>query len=115
MTFCDEHNIKHSEFLDWPIDDRSKALAFQLEKASRCALCGTAEWEWEENKRAYYPIEEFCPGCYQKSMLQETAGQVPGTTVKLVPAKSQDHAKRLVSQRRKAERERPGQGRDSQA
>lgn len=98
--------IPHSEFLEWLPEDRAKALAFQIEKSSKCVLCGTAEWEWEENKRAYEPIEKFCMGCYLKSIAGEDSGSMAGTTVTLVPTSSVASAKRLVALKRKQEDER---------
>ena len=82
-----------------------------MEKAERCALCGTAGWEWEENRRAYTPVEHFCPGCYSKEALGESAGEMLGTTVRLVSSGSQEAARRLVQQRREAMRERRNEGR----
>jgi hypothetical protein len=70
-------------------------------------LCGTAEWEWEEDRRAYTPVEHFCLGCYLKEQLQEDAGQQAGTTVTLIPSKSLRHDEILVKQA-KAYRERRG-------
>ena len=86
MSYCFERGIPHSEFLDWDPEDRAKALAFALEQAQRCQMCGTAPWEWEENRFAYTPIEELCTGCYQKSVFSETSNKpLPGTTVVLKP------------------------------
>ncbi len=49
-------------------------------------MCGTAPWEWEENRFAYTPVEDFCQGCYQKSIYSDSQGKtLPGTNVKLVP------------------------------
>jgi len=86
MSFCNEKGIPHSEFLGWLPEDRAKAMAFQLEAALRCTMCGTAPWEWENNKYAYQATEEFCNGCYQKSVFSDTESKsLPGTNVKLVP------------------------------
>jgi len=86
MAFCNEKGIAHSKFLRWDPEDRAKALAYLLEQNARCTMCGTAEWEWEENKFAYTPVEEFCKGCYQKSVFSDQQGKsLPGTNVKLVP------------------------------
>jgi hypothetical protein len=86
MTYCFEHGIPHSKFLKWDPEDRAKTLAYALESAQRCSMCGTAGWEWEENRFAYTAIDEFCRGCYQKSMYSDTrSSSLPGTNVKLVP------------------------------
>lgn len=90
-------------------------MAFLLEKSDRCGLCGTAGWEWEENKRAYTPVEHFCPGCYAKEALGENAGEMLGTTVRLVSSGSQEAARRLVKMRREAALERQREGRQRQA
>ena len=86
MGFCNEHGIPHSEFLEWDPEDRAKALAYMSEQAIRCQLCGTAEWEWKENKFAFTAVEEFCQGCYQKQAFSDQQGSsLPGTNVKLIP------------------------------
>ncbi len=98
MGLCNEWGIPHSEFMEWQPDDRSKALAYAIEKGLKCGLCGTADWEWEEDKRSYTPIEHFCLGCYYKGQIEEEAGHQKGTTVQLVPTGSTAHQKRLVAQ-----------------
>ena len=86
MSYCYEHAIPHSVFLDWSGEDRAKTLAYALESSQRCQMCGTAGWEWEENRFAFTAIDEFCQGCYQKSMFSDTqSSSLPGTNVKLVP------------------------------
>ena len=87
MHFCDQAGIPHSEFLAWDQRDQAKQLAFMLEKAERCARCGTADWEWNEDNRAYEPVERLCWGCYHKEgMRQDSENTAPGVTVTLVPA-----------------------------
>lgn len=107
MSYCHEHAIPHSEFLQWDTEDRAKVLAYVLEQNARCSMCGTAPWEWEENKFAYTAVEDFCKGCYQKSIFNDTQGHsLPGTNVKLVPttpilrAKMQVTAKKRERMRR---------------
>lgn len=84
MALCDDYRIPHSEFLDWDLEDRAKALAYRVEKAERCSMCGTAPWEWEENKFAYMVEERHCRGCYMKHVSNEDKRRLPGTTVELV-------------------------------
>jgi hypothetical protein len=67
-------------------------------------LCGTARWEWEENKRAYVPVEQMCPGCYAKESLSEITGSSPGTTVRLVASGSREAAERIVRMKKEASR-----------
>jgi hypothetical protein len=100
MLICSEMGISHSEFLEWSGEDRAKAMAFQIEKAMKCAMCGTAEWEWDENRRAYEPVEKFCMGCYLKAITNEDAGALPGTTISLVPTSTVESAKRLTRLKR---------------
>lgn len=103
MSFCNEKGIPHSVFLEWDPEDRAKALAFIIEAGSRCTMCGTAPWEWEENKFAYTPVEEFCKGCYQKSVFQdtETNKTLPGTNVRLVPTTKQFRARQMLNLRKR--------------
>lgn len=100
LSFCSEHGIPHSEFLDWSAEDRAKALAFLVEKGLRCDLCGTAEWEWQQDRRAYEPVEKFCMGCYLKHMANEGSNSMPGTTIALAPTRGTKAAKRRVKERR---------------
>lgn len=103
MTFCNEQAMPHSEFLSWDQDDRDKAVAQMMEKSGYCSLCGTAEWEWEENPHAYTPEERVCRGCYMKESASEDAGSMHGTSIELVPAtpevleRQQLHYERLRS------------------
>ena len=103
MSYCFEKGIPHSKFLSWEPEDKAKTLAFAMEQSSRCTLCGTAPWEWEQNKFAYTPVEELCQGCYQKSVYQDTQGRsLPGTNVKLVPTTPLLRAKMQVVGRRRS-------------
>ncbi len=103
MAYCYEHAIPHSQFLSWEPEDRAKVLAFALEKGSRCQMCGTADWEWQENRFAYTPVEDFCQGCYQKSVFQDTQSKpLPGTNVKLVPTTPYFKAKTKVTAKKRS-------------
>lgn len=84
MSYCNQHGIPHSEFMEWSPEDRAKALAFVLESSERCSLCGTAAWEWADNPHAYEPEEKFCKGCYLKGVYTEASdSSIKGTTVVL--------------------------------
>lgn len=86
MSYCSDKGIPHSEFLEWDPEDRAKVLAFLMENSERCSNCGTASWEWEENRFAYTPVDHFCQGCYQKSVFSDTmSNALPGTNVRLIP------------------------------
>lgn len=103
MAYCHERGIPHSEFLEWDPEDRAKTLAFSLESAARCQMCGTADWEWENNKFAFTAVEEFCRGCYQKSVFSDQQGSsLPGTNVKLVPTTPQLTAQMATKARKRA-------------
>lgn len=99
MRFCNDNGIPHSEFLRWDAVDRAKQIAYMMEEGTRCSLCGTADWEWEENKRAYLPIEHFCRGCYIEKSYSEDQELLPGTTVRL--AKSSDALVGKLEEKRK--------------
>lgn len=124
LGWCTEKGIPHSTFLEWHPDDRSKVVAYLLEEAERCDMCGTSSWEWKENRFAYEPVETFCHGCYQKSVYSETEQDpLPGTTVSLVPVTEYRKAERAVAaekqramekrDREELERVRDGAGADS--
>jgi hypothetical protein len=97
LSLCSDWGIPHSEFLEWDPIDRSKALAYAIEKSEKCGLCGTADWEWQEDKRAYAPVEKFCLGCYYKKQLEDDSGSQAGTSIVLVPTRSLGHVKRLAA------------------
>lgn len=102
MGYCSDKGISHSEFLSWTPEDRAKTLAYLLEHAATCQLCGTAPWEWEENKFAYEPTEKYCHGCYLKSVTSEGAGSLPGTTVELTPVTAKLRAQQQLDRERAA-------------
>jgi hypothetical protein len=105
MSYCYEKGIPHSEFLSWPPEDRAKTMAYLLEDSSRCGMCGTAEWEWEADRRAYEPVEKVCMGCYLKHMAEESGGnKMPGTTIALEPTRGRKAARRLAKMKRDAYR-----------
>ncbi len=107
MSFCFEKGIPHSKFLEWSPEDRAKVLAYAMEQSSRCVSCGTAPWEWEENRFAYTAVDELCKGCYQKSVFSEAQGNsLPGTNIKLVPTTPLLRAKTQVAAKKRAQRER---------
>ena len=92
LSLCHEWGIPHSQFLSWSPRDRAKAIAFTLEKSARCAMCGTAEWEWDANRDAYQAVTERCEGCYRKDAVMsvdEGAPPLPaGTRAVLIPTTS---------------------------
>ena len=110
MGWCVDHGLPHSALYEWDPEDRAKLHAYLLEDSLRCTMCGTAQWEWDENRRAYHPVERFCPGCYAKAMQAEDNDSLKGTTVELVPNTPElqeklrlDNLRRMEEQRRERE------------
>lgn len=102
MGYCFEKGIPHSEFVEWEPEDRAKVIAYSMESSLRCSQCGTAGWEWEENKHAYGAVDEFCQGCYQRAMFSDTESKsLPGTNVKLVPMTPRLKAQLFVKARKR--------------
>lgn len=62
-------------------------MAYLLESGDRCQMCGTAGWEWEEDRYAYEPMAKQCWGCYVKEVSREENEMLPGSTISLIPAK----------------------------
>lgn len=87
MAYCAEHALPHDVFLDtWSAESRSKLMAYLLEQNDRCGRCGTAAWEWEEDRFAYAPVEQTCPGCSRKESFQNGLKEhSPGSSVALLP------------------------------
>ena len=97
--------MPHSEFMDWDVEDRAKALAYMFENAERCSMCGTSPWEWEENKFAYEPVMRTCMGCYYKEIAREGTDIGPGVTVMLEKPGTMQSAKRQVAAMRLSRRD----------
>lgn len=91
--------------LRWSPEDRAKSLAFTYEKALRCTMCGTAEWEWDEaqggKRHAYEAVEKFCHGCYARASGQthDPHRNMDGITVELAPTGTREAAQRLLRAR----------------
>ena len=87
MAYCTDHAIPHSVFLtEWSPEDRAKLMAYQLEKSERCTMCGTAGWEWEEDRFAYDPVTQVCEGCRRRDAYQEgQRDKAHGSSVVLLP------------------------------
>jgi hypothetical protein len=88
MDYCGPRGIPHSEFLSWDIDDQAKALGWMAEQAQRCPGCGTAEWEWAEDRFAYVAEDHVCLGCLAKGSAEKRNADAtkdnPGLQVRLV-------------------------------
>jgi hypothetical protein len=111
MAWCTDKGIPHSVLLDWDSEDRAKLHAYLLEESLRCVMCGTQPWEWDPeqggSRRAYIPVELFCPGCYAKQTTADGNDAPKGTTIQLVPHSEtiveEQRQRYLKEQRRKAE------------
>lgn len=96
--------MPHSSFLAWSDEDRAKALSYVVENGLRCVMCGTAQWEWDENRFAYEALETTCQGCYIKEQVSRDSERNPGVTVELRPTGTREAAQRRVTARNKARR-----------
>lgn len=105
MQFCNEHGIPHSEFIEWESEDQAKALAFMFEEAMRCQMCGTSDWEWEENRHAYEPVLKTCWGCYYREVAQQGQDIGPGVRVNLERPGTMSAAQRTVREKLRARRD----------
>ena len=102
MAYCVDKGIPHSTFLEWDPEDRAKTMAHLMEQNERCVSCGTAPWEWEQDRFAYTAVDEFCHGCYQKAMFSDTQSRsLPGTNVRLVPTTLDLKAKMAVQAKKR--------------
>lgn len=104
MQYCFEHGIPYSTFIEWSNEDRARVIAFVLEKSTRCQMCGTAEWEWNENRFAYEPVSKYCHGCHLKEISAEDRNRTPGVTIELMPTGTVESAKRFLKAKRDYER-----------
>lgn len=85
VAWCSDHGLPHSSLLEWDPDDRAKLVAHLLEVSRKCQMCGTSDWEWEEDRFAYEAAVHFCQGCLVKSAAQEDAPTGEGNTIVLIP------------------------------
>jgi len=76
-----------------------KLLASLTEEAQRCSTCGTADWEWSEDKFAYMPTVHVCQGCKLREAARDDAKDVDGGTIVLVSGAAKEAA--LAEQREK--------------
>jgi hypothetical protein len=80
-----------------------------LEKSERCNMCGTAQWEWEEDLNAYSPIYHTCHGCRIKEALSEdNTPKGKGTSIRLVPRQVAERMAREAATRRVPRRRKRG-------
>ena len=79
--------MPHSELLRWDSEDRAKLAAFLIESSAKCQMCGTSDWEWEDDRNAYEPMIRQCWGCYMKDGAREQGNELVGSRVVLMPRK----------------------------
>lgn len=104
MKYCVEKGMPHDEWLSWSPESRAKHIAMMLYDAEACQLCGTAQWEWDENPYAYEPEEVFCKGCYIKAVMsEENKNSLPGTTVNLVASTEERQVETYLREKKRAE------------
>lgn len=93
MSYCHERGISHSHYHGgprmWEPEDRSKNLAYSLEKALLCSRCGTAEWETDQDPYAYEAVVEYCRVCHLRDVAQEQNKDQTGSgqTIVMLPKK----------------------------
>lgn len=66
LAICDDWGIGHTAFLELPVEDQAKALAYRDWKASLCRTCGTEPSEWDPKqggrRDAYIAGQVHCEG-----------------------------------------------------
>ena len=57
LKYACAHGIPWSRYLRmFDRVDRARVIANELEEGSRCSMCGTAQWEWDEDPGAYEAV-----------------------------------------------------------
>lgn len=105
-----EQGISRTDWLTkWRPEDRSLIVACLLEKAEQCAMCGSADWEWEEDPDAYRALHMTCLGCAAKDRArssEDTDTSTPGSSIRLVPTSKAIRMASVRTKRPKSRRER---------
>lgn len=82
--------------------------AVALERSERCQSCGTAEWEWEQDRNAYTPIIHQCFGCMLREiMMDDPNPKAKGTTIRLVTRRQAEELANELARREAAGTLRP--------
>lgn len=68
-------------------------------------MCGTAQWEWDEDRFAYEPVEKFCQGCYLTASADDPDPNrnKDGITIQLLPTRTIEAARRYVREQKRYE------------
>lgn len=51
-------------------EDRAAVEIWQIEQAHKHHVCGTFDWEWEEDPEAWRADVHWCIGCYEIETLR---------------------------------------------
>lgn len=110
VGYAFDHGIPYERFLEqWSPEDRARVSAVVLERAERCQMCGTAQWEWEDDLNAYAPVYHTCHGCRLKeAMAEDNTPKGKGTTIRLVPKQTAERMARDAKKRHVPRRKRRG-------
>lgn len=104
-----DKGIPFKEYLRrWDNEDRARVQAVLAENALRCQMCGTADWEWVTDS-SFRAVESVCQGCAAKDRKRagsETGGQIPGSSIRLVPEEVAVRTETIRTGRPKSARER---------
>jgi len=60
-------------------------VAHLIDDAQRCQMCGSAAWEWDEDRFAYHAALRMCFGCQHLDAAKEDHKPSPGMRMVLVP------------------------------
>lgn len=99
-------------YLEWDADDRSKVMAYFLEKSLECSSCGTAGWQWDPEQGghplAFEAVATTCPGCARRDIAREMKGKgpnAPGEHMSLVPRAAAEKMAQTPRRRPRSPRE----------
>jgi hypothetical protein len=113
--YAEERGLPYSSLFEdpWTDEDRAILLAVKLEKAQVCPMCGTPEWEHEENPGSYEAAVRVCPGCALKDNKRSESDDKlpPGAHIQLIPADVAERLRQTPRRRPRSARERARIGR----
>jgi hypothetical protein len=110
LKYACAHGIPWSRYLRmFDRVDRARVIANELEEGSRCSMCGTAQWEWDEDPGAYEAVPMTCPGCKERDQVREQQdGQKPGVSIRLLPRALAQRVRETPRRRPRSPRELAG-------
>lgn len=80
-----------------------------LEKSEHCQDCGLTEREFHEDPDAYAAVQVVCPWCAMRDRARasdETEKSIPGSRLKLLPARVAQKVASVKAERPQSRRER---------